>query len=188
VQDHHFVDQFLGRIALGKRLVEVADVGLGVAEMVAGSSSRESGRLWPATTILGWSASILLDTGDPLHSLLVVGLREPLVDAVVGDVAGDDGFQAGDVDDGRGVVSDCPTVMMSSSWPSGRSHLCPGLGERLDAREPDQGRACFQNCIPRAGLPCTSGTTAAAVTARALGNAWRMLFRPKKWSPWPWVM
>lgn len=40
VQDHQFVDQLLGRRALGMRLVEVADVGLGVARMVAESSSR----------------------------------------------------------------------------------------------------------------------------------------------------
>ena len=43
----------------------------------------------------------LFDAGDPLQPLVVIGEGQPLVDAVVGDVAGDDGIQAGDVDEGR---------------------------------------------------------------------------------------
>jgi hypothetical protein len=32
MEDHHLVDEHLGRMALGKRSVEVADVGFRVAE------------------------------------------------------------------------------------------------------------------------------------------------------------
>jgi hypothetical protein len=48
---------------------------------------------------LGLERLDLLDAYDPLQSLLVVGLGQPLVDAVVGDVPGDHGVQARD---GRG--------------------------------------------------------------------------------------
>src|SRR5712692_10600005 len=59
--------------------------------MAAGSSSRASGCLWPATTILGLSASTC-------STLAIHCIRcSWSVDAVVGDVAGDDGVQARDV-------------------------------------------------------------------------------------------
>jgi hypothetical protein len=45
----------------------------------------------------------LLDARDPPHSLVVVGLCEPPVDAVVGHVAGDHRIQARDADNRRGV-------------------------------------------------------------------------------------
>jgi hypothetical protein len=44
----------------------------------------------------------LLDAGDPLQPLVVVGEGQELVDAVVADVADDDGIQGRDVDEGRG--------------------------------------------------------------------------------------
>ena len=101
MEDHHPVDQLLRRTALGKRSVEVTNVGFGIAEnggrvvipcvraLVAGDNDPGLERL------------DLLDARDPLHPLLVVGLRQPLVDAVVGHVAGDDRIQARDVDDRR---------------------------------------------------------------------------------------
>src|SRR5215217_2630263 len=71
MQDHHLVDQLLGRTALSKRLVEVANVGLGVAE--------NGGRvvivcvrpLVASDDDLGLERLDLLDASDPLHSLVV---------------------------------------------------------------------------------------------------------------------
>ena len=99
MQGHHLVDQLLGRMARGKRFVEVANVGLGVAENGGRVVIECVWALVACDDDLGLERLDLLDARNPLHPLLVVGLCQPLVDAVVGDVAADDGIQARDVDD-----------------------------------------------------------------------------------------
>jgi hypothetical protein len=103
------------------------------------------------------------------------------MDAVVGDVAGDDRIQARDADDRRGSGVGLPEgddaqlvasrSIMSPSRASGTAG-CPGIWP---------GKTVVQNCM-KSGLSCpfASGTMAAAVTAVAAGNAPRIVFRPKK--------
>ena len=69
MQHHHLVDQFLSRATGGKRLLEVADVGLAAAEDRGRIVVARVRALMPGDDDPGIECLDLLDASDPLQAL-----------------------------------------------------------------------------------------------------------------------
>ena len=148
--------------------------------MAAGSSSRASGACGRDDDA-GVERLNVLDARDPLHALVVVGEGQPQVDAVVGDVAGDDGLQARDVHDRGGSGVGLPQRDDAQLMALQVDHVTvEGIrDDRVLGNLTRKDRGPELHVI-RAELPLRFRDDRRSGDGSGAGNAPRIVFRPKK--------